>query len=249
MPDTAEKINIIDLEINQDEALKGLTDIHGEIVDVKDATSDLVKQNKELEQQGKKNSVQYQNNAKQIEKNKVQVKGLSKEYSTQQKVVNDVLRTNQRELGTLEKLTLKNKELRQELRELNLETEEGTERQKEIVQEIDANTEVIKENSDSLVQAKMNVGNYTQGIEDAIPALKGMVGGLRNAARAAKAFLATPLGLILAAGLPCFVVSASAGGFSDIVSPVAILNIASSLCSSPILIASSSDSTISTTSR
>ena len=179
--------------------MSDLTELQQEIEETKNETTALTKANKDLAVTNEQAAKQYQKNAKQIELNKTNVKGLNKEYSTQQKVVNDVLQVEKKELGTLEKLTLKNKELRQELRELNLETEEGTERQKEIVEEIDANTDVIKENSDSLVQAKMNVGNYTQGIEDSIPALKGMLGGLRQVTTAAKAFLATPIGLILAA--------------------------------------------------
>lgn len=199
MAEETRKINIVELDIEQDQALSDLTELQREIQETKDETTALTKANKELADTGKKSSAQYAKNSKQVEANKVQLKSLNKEYSTQQKVVNDVLQVEQRELGTLEKLTLKNKELRQELRELNLETEEGTQRQKEIVEEIDQNTDVIKENSDSMVQAKMNVGNYTQGIEDSIPALKGMLGGLRQVTAAAKAFLLTPIGIILAA--------------------------------------------------
>ena len=199
MAEETRKINIVELDIEQDQALSDLTDLQREIQETKDETNALTKANKELSNTGKENTAQYAKNSKQVEANKIQLKSLNKEYNTQQKVVNDVLQVEQRELGTLEKLTLRNKDLRQELRELNLETEEGTERQKEIVKEIDANTDTIKENSDSLVQSKMNVGNYTEGIEDSIPALKGMLGGLKQVTRASKAFLATPIGLILAA--------------------------------------------------
>lgn len=199
MADTQEKINIIDLEINQDEALQELTELHQQIVENKNATKDLAKANKELEDQGKANSVQYQNNAKQIETNKAQLKGLNKEYTTRQKIVTDVLTSNERELGTLEKLAIQNRELRQELRELNLETEEGVARQKEIVKQIDANTEVIKDNSDSYVQQKMNIGNYQSALDGLSPQLAGASRGIQGITAAAKAFIATPFGIILLA--------------------------------------------------
>jgi len=164
MAEETRKINIVELDIEQDQALSDLTELQREIQETKEETAALTKANRELSNTGKENTAQYSKNSKQVEANKVQLKSLNKEYNTQQKVVNDVLNVEQRELGTLEKLTLNNKELRQELRELNLETEEGTQRQKEIVEEIDKNTDTIKENSDSLVQSKMNVGNYTEGI-------------------------------------------------------------------------------------
>jgi hypothetical protein len=199
MAEETKKINIVELDIEQEQALSDLTELQRKIQETKDDTNALTKTNKDLSVTNEKAAKQYQKNSKQIELNKTNVKGLNKEYSTQQKVVNDVLQVEKKELGTLEKLTLRNKELREELRGLNLETEDGTKRQKEIVTEIDENTDTIKENSDSLVQAKMNVGNYTEGIENSIPALRGMVGGLKTATRAAKAFLATPIGIIIAA--------------------------------------------------
>ena len=159
MADTETKIKILDLEINQEEALQDLNDLQREIVETKNEIKELQKANKELADSEKDNSAAIEANNKKIEARKVAVKTLTKDYNAQQKVVVDVLQTSERELGTLEKLTLANKELRQELRELNLETEEGIARQKEIFKEIDANTEVIKENYDSYFQQKMNMWN------------------------------------------------------------------------------------------
>jgi hypothetical protein len=166
MADEVRKINIIELEIEQDDALADLSKLHKSLTTVKKDIKDLEAEQKELEQQGKKNGVQWQKNAEQIELQKVNVKSLNKEYLAQQKVVSEVLTSNERELGTLEKLTLANKALRKELRELDLTTAEGTERQKEIINEIDGNTEVINQNSDAFVRQKMNIGNYSSALED-----------------------------------------------------------------------------------
>jgi len=69
---------------------------------------------------------------------------------------------------TLETLAAKNRQLAAERAGLNLETEEGIARIKEINAEINANNELIAENSDKLKQAKMNVGNYSESVQDAL---------------------------------------------------------------------------------
>lgn len=77
-----------------------------------------------------------------------------------------------KEAGTIEKLNAANKRLREEQRKLNLETQNGIQRNKEINAQLNKNTEFIKKNSDAYVQTKMNVGNYAQSI---IQSVKSMV--------------------------------------------------------------------------
>jgi hypothetical protein len=199
MADTQTKINIVELDIDQDQALQDLTELQQQLVETKDDIKKLEKANKELAAQDKDNSAQIQKNSKQIEEKKLQVKGLNKEYTTQQKVVANTLQTNQRELGTLEKLTLQNKELRGELRTLNLETKEGQKRRAEINKQVESNTKTIQKNSDAYVQQKMNIGNYQSALSGVSPGLSRATGGLMGLTQAAKAFIATPLGLILLA--------------------------------------------------
>jgi hypothetical protein len=199
MAEETRKINIVELDIEQDVALSDLTELQQKIEETKDSTTTLTKANKDLAATGKNNTAQYQKNAKQIELNKTNIKGLNKEYSTQQKVVNDVMQVKKKELGTLEKLTLSNKELREELRGLDLETKKGQERRKEINKQIDENTDVIQENSDSMVQQKMNIGNYQSALGGMGPGLSSAAGGFQKMTMAAKAFIATPIGMILAA--------------------------------------------------
>lgn len=69
---------------------------------------------------------------------------------------------------TLETLAAKNRQLAAERASLNLETEEGIARVKEINAEINKNNDLIAENSDKLKQAKMNVGNYSESVQDAL---------------------------------------------------------------------------------
>jgi len=199
MADTQTKINIFDLEINQDQALQDLNDLQKEIVETKNDIKDLEKENDKLAKSEKDNSAAIETNSKKIQAKKLGVKALTKEYSTQQKVVVDVLQTNKRELGTLEKLTLQNKTLRGELRGLDLETAKGQKRRKEINKQVEKNTKVIQQNSDSFVQQKMNIGNYQSALQGASPAMSRAAGGIMAMTQAAKAFIATPIGLILLA--------------------------------------------------
>jgi hypothetical protein len=88
--------------------------------------------------------------------------------------------------------------LTQERNALNLATEEGRKRAVELNAQIDVNNKKIKENSSALEQQRQNVGNYTRGILDAIPGLKGFTGGINGISTA---FKANPIGLAITAFL------------------------------------------------
>jgi hypothetical protein len=80
-------------------------------------------------------------------------------------------------IGTERKLLAQNTLLRLERAKL-VETDRGYEANlKRINTQIDANNNKIKANSDQLKQQKLNVGNYTQSIKDAI-AQSGLFGGI-----------------------------------------------------------------------
>src|SRR5699024_7905568 len=60
-----------------------------------------------------------------------------------------------------------NKKLRKARNAVNLETEEGQKELKELNAKLNRNNELIKENVSQLEDQKMNVGNYTESIEEA----------------------------------------------------------------------------------
>lgn len=70
---------------------------------------------------------------------------------------------NDKNAGTLERLSADNKKLAIERKNLNLETVAGQMRLKEINAQLDINNDKIRENSDSLKQQKINIGNYASG--------------------------------------------------------------------------------------
>jgi AcrR family transcriptional regulator len=107
---------------------------------------------------------------------------------------------------SINKLTAANKELRKERNEVNLATKEGQERAKQLNAQIDKNTAMIKANVSAIEQQKINIGNYKSALDGVHPALGKMavgldagVNGLKGMSFAAKAFIATGIGAIIAA--------------------------------------------------
>lgn len=195
----AETIKIVDLDIDTKDLLKKLSDLTEEINDNKAAVKKLTEDNKALEKQGKKGSDQYKANTKQIELNKVQTKGLSNEYRVNQSTLVALNSTEIGQLGTLQKLELSNKKLREEAKRLDLTRKDGQKRLKDINKQLDQNNKTILKNADATKAQKMNIGNYSS-------ALGGMPGPLAAATRgvqmlnaAFKFLVLNPIGLILIA--------------------------------------------------
>ena len=86
------------------------------------------------------------------------------------KELKDLIILEDKEAGTLQKLTAINSQLTRERSKLNLETTEGKKRLKEINDELDKNNKIIKDNSDKLTKQRLNVGNYTESVKEAIEA-------------------------------------------------------------------------------
>lgn len=132
-----------------------------------------------------------------------------------------------KEVVTIDEAIANNKELRAVRNTLNLTTEEGKKKLAEINAKLDANTEFVRENGSALEQQKMNIGNYKDSIVEAAnelnifnggiggfiarsqeaggigpmvtSSLKAMASGIMGMTKAALAFMATPLGIVLTA--------------------------------------------------
>jgi hypothetical protein len=118
---------------------------------------------------------------------------------------------------SINSLTKANKELRAERNALNLQSEQGKKRATEINALLDQNTNKIKTNVSALEKQKINIGNYKSALDGVHPAL-GKVGegleagasGFMAMARSALAFIATPIGAILAGLVAVFTLLKSA---------------------------------------
>ena len=100
-----------------------------------------------------------------------QVKGkirLQKVNSAQKKELTDLLILENKESGTLEKLAASSRRLRREREKLNLDTDKGIRRLQEINKQLDLNNQKITNNSDKLKKQRLNVGNYSNSVKDAI---------------------------------------------------------------------------------
>lgn len=107
---------------------------------------------------------------------------------------------------SLKSLMEANKKLREERKLLDITTKEGKAAIDAINQSLDRNDKLIKANSSSLEKQRLNVGNYTKSIQDAIPAMDSMSGGAITAAqgiaamtKSAVAFIFTPIGAVIGA--------------------------------------------------
>jgi len=97
---------------------------------------------------------------------KVRIK-LQRATKAQRDELRDLIVLEDKEAGTLDKLQAQSRKLRRERAALNLDTEKGVTRLKEINAQLDANNQQIKENSDLLKQQRLNVGNYKEDIKEA----------------------------------------------------------------------------------
>lgn len=177
------KITIAEIDIDYGEAQKESAKLLNEIEKLKS-------QMREAKKSGQPLTEEY------VEQS-AKVKALQQEYRVHETTLKSVASTETTQLGTLQKLKVENAALRAEQQKLNLTTEEGRKRNEEIVAQINKNTEAISANSDANVQNKMNIGNY----ESALSGLPGPLGkvssGIMGMTKMAKAFIATPLGMIL----------------------------------------------------
>lgn len=199
MADQDKIVDIVTLEIDEEEVVKRLKKLTEEIKANKEQTKQLEKTNKELEATGKKNTDQYKKNATQIETNKAAVKGLSSDYSNNQKILTAMTQSENREIGTLEKLAQQNKKLSQEKKTLNLTTEQGRKRLQEINSTLDKNNKFITDNSDAYTKQKRNIGNYQSALQGLPGPIGGAVGATRGLLQVFRALIATPIGIVLAA--------------------------------------------------
>lgn len=113
---------------------------------------------------------------------------------------------------SIENLTKANKALREERKSLDLSTDQGVKKAKEINKAIDDNNEIIKNNVSNLEKQRLNIGNYASAIDKIIPgfdrfsqAISDSKDFIENATKSiggmstATKVLLGPIGLVIAA--------------------------------------------------
>lgn len=132
-------------------------------------------------------------------KKNAELKATQKELNATQNVLTQLTNVENEEATTVQKLTARNAELRLERDRTNINTREGQTRIKAINAEMDANTKIIKDNADAQKAQTMGVGGYVSALQEVGVPQAGVIQGIWGMVKAAWAFVATPVGAIIAA--------------------------------------------------
>ena len=193
---------LLNIEFNND-------DIKGSIKNIADgrkAIDALLEANKKLAEQGQKNSEAYV-------KNQESIKALNSEVSANSKIVQANTQAVKANENSIDALKAANKALLVERNKVDTSTEEGKKRIQELNDQYDKNGQIIAENSTKIEKQRFNIGNYQSALSGISPALGtfagnvgtaanasgSLAGGIGSMTKAAIAFVATPLGAIIAA--------------------------------------------------
>jgi hypothetical protein len=207
----AENIELAKFNLNVSDIVKGATVLKKEIDAIKEEQKDLKKN-------GEESSTTFVENAGRL-------KALNSEYGKHIKALAETAKqatdTETREarlevvLGaevkTIKEARQQNKLLNDLRNTANLTTAEGQAEIEQLNDALDRNNAIIKENVDQYTQQKINIGNYTESINEALSGtdrltgnigglsggLSGAVSGMVSFTKASLAFLATPVGLVL----------------------------------------------------
>lgn len=179
----AEKIKLLELDINTDAVVKDIQNLKEEVTQLS------------LAQQ--KAKLQYGELSKEYIDSTAQLKNAQQELSSTEKLYQKLTDAQKDNAGTLQKLEAENAKLRKEQKTLNLETEEGIKRNKEINDTLNKNNATISGYSDKLKQNKMAIGGYADAMEQVGVGAVGAAKGILSTVKAALAFVATPLGAVL----------------------------------------------------
>jgi hypothetical protein len=178
----ATQTEILKIEVDNEQAIKNINEQNK-------AINMLQKENKELADQGQKNSLRYQQNAAQIQKLNAARKQNIKLISAEKGSLNE-LRANLARLTT-------------ERNNVNATTRKGAEEFSRLNSEILKQNEAIKRAEERGGDFRRSVGGYSQAIEGAKGAFGSLTGGIEGASQATGLFntalLSSPIGIIIVA--------------------------------------------------
>jgi hypothetical protein len=181
------------------DAVQRFQDLNTQLIAVLTTMGDLSKNAIQLDQALKSQSQtagQLSTTTDQVNTSKKKLTDAEKEAMKIETLQQQILDANS---GSVKQLTAQNKLLTIERNNLSTSTKEGQKAIADLNKQMDENTSTIKENSTEYEKQKMNIGNYKSAL-DAMPGpFEAFVNGIKNMTKAALAFMATPLGLVLAA--------------------------------------------------
>lgn len=186
-----EKI-LISIEIPKPEGEAEVDKLTRKITDLQIATANLQKQNNELIKQGKQNTDEYVENTRQIEINKQKI---NESVASRKGLISTLVAED----NSIKALNVRNAELKKQRDLVTTATAEGRAKIAEINKEINENNAIIKDNVSLQEKQRLGVGGYLDALDKLIPGLGATATGFLNMAKAALVFLATPIGIVIAA--------------------------------------------------
>lgn len=215
-----EKVNIASLSINFDDVIKESARFKTQIDELKKAQKELDTTTEQGQQAYVKNAAELKNLSKAYRDNQTFAASL-------EEVNKDLTRALEVENKSTQELRDSRRNLNQISKQIKGDSEEEIELRRKLNTAIDQQTEALREQSSEFNASKDGIGEYEQGITAALEdlnlfngglggfiersqeaggatqlvnqSLKGLVVGLGNATKAALAFIATPIGVVIAA--------------------------------------------------
>jgi hypothetical protein len=152
----------------------------------------LIELNKQLKSVGKENSDQYQKNASDIRVN-------SKVMRENNRVIDANNRANQANKGSITQLRQQLSQATVAYNNLSASERDNTKAGQDLKKQIKSQSDELKRLEGNVGNNTRNVGNYQSALQGLPAPLAAATTGIRAMTTAAKAFIATPLGLTLAA--------------------------------------------------
>ena len=181
-----EKI-LIQIEVDNDKAQQSLTEQTRKVELLKEANKKLLKENKELSKQGSVTAKQRAENSKQIALNRSKIAESNATIKDNIKA----LKTQQNSYGAMK---VRLKEVTKAIDEIDMSTEEGAKSVKALREEQNQLNTALKAGEAEGNSFTRNVGNYTNGIKDAIGGTGAFGGALDAVGQAIKL---NPIGLLI----------------------------------------------------
>jgi len=113
--------------------------------------------------------------------------------SEQNKKIKEEIKLRKAESGSINQLRSENRKLREEMNNLNPTLDNNIVRYAELKRKIKENDEIIKNNADSYVQQKINIGNYQSALDALLGPLGNVASGIQGVGQQMMALLANPI--------------------------------------------------------
>ena len=212
MATESEKI-VIEIDVNSDKALTALVEQKNAVEGLKKTNAELKKSQDALKSSGQENTQAYTDNAKAIAINEAQIKTLNTQIGINQKIVQNANVGVNDQTGAYQRLSNQYSIAAQKAKDIAAVYGTNSEQFKKAAAEAKGLSDNLKKVDDSVGQNQRNVGNYTESINlltgkfSSLPNSLGAVkegfsavgGALKGLIVQALAFIATPVGAVIAA--------------------------------------------------